>query len=323
MTNFLSIISYHYVRPFSERFSDKHKFLELKKFDRQMNILESQCLFIDGRFIRNLKFEPPSGEKRAVWLTFDDGYLDHFVHVFPKLLSKKAVGTFFIPTKAIFERKLLDVNKVHILLALELSIVDLIFQLEELFDAASGSDILQRSFREIRQQYSVRTLLNDPDTRFVKFFLQEVLPLNLRKIVLDDLFARYVRRSESAIVDEIYMTPDHVKILFDSGMNIGSHGYVHSRYEYMDIEAQIDDVGKSLADLRSIGIHDAHRIFCYPYGSFNEEIKRVIRGFGCELAVSVVPGVADLDSEGLDWFELQRIDTKFFDNYFTVCTNSH
>lgn len=322
MGNFLSIITYHYVRPLNERFSEKHKFLEVNEFVRQLNILESGHFFVDGRKIKDSKFVSPLSKKRAVWLTFDDGYLDHYVHVYPNLLSKKAVGTFFIPTKAIFGRRLLDVNKVHILLSLDITINQIIAQLADLFVAVSGAEYFKRSFNELRKQYSVPTLLNDADTRFVKFFLQELLPLDLRKIVLDNLFAHHVKRSESAIVDEIYMTPDHLKILFESGMNIGSHGHDHARLEYMGAEAQKSDVEQSLKHLRSIGIQDPQTVFCYPYGSFNKQSKSVIKEIGCELAVSINPGVVDLDSGEIDWLELRRIDAKFFDDYFPVHAQS-
>ena len=144
------------------------------------------------------------------------------------------------------------------------------------------------------------------------------MPIDLRKIVLDTLFDQYVKRCESAIVDEIYMTPDHLKILFESGMNISSHGHDHARLEYMGAEAQKSDVEQSIKHLRSIGIHDSQTVFCYPYGSFNNQCKSVIKEIGCELAVSIIPGVVDLDSAEIDWWELRRIDAKFFDDYFPV-----
>lgn len=140
MINNLSIVMYHYVRPFNEKFSAKHKVLDTTEFVRQITFLVSKCLLVDGRNIRDLQLGSDLSTKRAVWLTFDDGYLDHYKHVFPELLAKKIVGSFFIPTKAIFERKLLDANKVHILLAGKLSNQELIFQLEELFDTVLAVD---------------------------------------------------------------------------------------------------------------------------------------------------------------------------------------
>ena len=50
-------------------------------------------------------------------LTFDDGYIDHFTYVFPVLKEYKMQGSFFVPGKTFTENCLLDVNKIHYLLA--------------------------------------------------------------------------------------------------------------------------------------------------------------------------------------------------------------
>ena len=53
----------------------------------------------------------------ACLLTFDDGYIDHFETVFPILAENKIQGCFFQPAKAILAHEVLDVNKIHFILA--------------------------------------------------------------------------------------------------------------------------------------------------------------------------------------------------------------
>jgi hypothetical protein len=55
--------------------------------------------------------------ERALLLTFDDGYADHYQTVFPLLDRLGLQGSFFPPARAILERRVLDVNKIHFLLA--------------------------------------------------------------------------------------------------------------------------------------------------------------------------------------------------------------
>jgi len=55
--------------------------------------------------------------KNALLLTFDDGYMDHFEYVFPILAKLGVQGSFFPPAKAILEHSVLDVNKIHFILA--------------------------------------------------------------------------------------------------------------------------------------------------------------------------------------------------------------
>ena len=311
----LPILMYHYVRPLSQRLSANHKVLDLKDFRRQLSDLSQEHYFVSGTSVRSLTFDSPTNSRRPVWLTFDDGYLDHFQFVLPELLSHGAVGSFFIPTKAIFERTLLDVNKVHILLSANITAAQLIEHMREMYETNSGEVATGSSFNELRSTYGVANSLNDPDTRFIKTMLQQALPNEIRQLIIRKLFDEHIQREESAFVDEMYMTPDQVKQLHGYGMNIGSHGHEHSRFEYMSIESQRNEMEISLNYLRSLGIEDASSVMCYPHGSFNRSAKRVVSEFGCEVAVSTKAAVANLASNDTDWLELPRIDTKFFDNF--------
>lgn len=314
----IPIVTYHYVRPLSERFSENHKSLDLDQFLRQIEFLEKNYFFVKGTEIHDLRVDPDSKSKRPVWLSFDDGYLDHYKYVYPELMSRGAVGSFFIPTEAIFDRKLLDVNKIHLILAANSNIRQLVDQIKVLFDTNNCGAVIGRSYNELRSEYSVANVTNDPDTRFVKFLLQEVLPKKLRQIILDELFFEYIKRGESAIVDELYMNPDQIKSMHEGGMNIGSHGHAHSRFEFMSYESQMIDIETSLRHFRSIGIDDANIVVCYPYGSFNADTKVILSSYGCLAAISTKLGIVDTNADEFDWLELRRIDTKFFNEYFTA-----
>ena len=311
----LPIMMYHYVRPLNQRLSAKHKALDLNEFSRQLRILTQEHHFVSGTSVRSMTFEIPANSKPPVWLTFDDGYLDHFQYVLPELLLHGAVASFFIPTKAIFERTLLDVNKVHILLSANVTTAQLIEHMRELYETNSGEVATGNSFDELRNKYGVANSLNDSDTRFVKILLQQALPNGIRQIIIRGLFEEHIQREESAFVDEMYMTPDQVKQLHGHGMNIGSHGHEHSRFEFMSLESQRKEMEISLNYLSSLGIKDASSVMCYPHGSFNSSSKTIVSEFGCEVAVSVKSAIADLGSKDIDWLELPRIDTKYFDKF--------
>lgn len=90
----IPIVTYHYVRPNSERFSKNHKSLDIEIFVRQLEFLNKQYSFVYGPQIRDLVSSSPLDKKNPVWLCFDDGYLDHYKYVFPELMSRSAVGSF-------------------------------------------------------------------------------------------------------------------------------------------------------------------------------------------------------------------------------------
>ena len=55
--------------------------------------------------------------ENALMFTFDDGYIDNYLQALPVLSENNIQGSFFIPGKTFTENILLDVNKVHFILA--------------------------------------------------------------------------------------------------------------------------------------------------------------------------------------------------------------
>src|SRR5262249_40415428 len=128
--------------------------------------------------------------ENAVWLTFDDGYLDHYLTVFPLLHDRGWQGSFFAPARAVMERRLLDVNKIHLLLAGLDDTSKLISEIQAHVGPA---------FEQLWSAYAAPGVYDPSDVVFVKNVLQHVLPLRDRTRIIDDLFARYISSDERAI----------------------------------------------------------------------------------------------------------------------------
>ena len=159
----IPILMYHYVRPTKERISEKHKVLDLNLFISQLKILQDNYQFV----ISDQIIEGPNllkGGKKKVWLTFDDGYRDCVDYVLPSLLEVGGVGSFYIPTEAVFFRKLLDVNKIQILLATGKSTGEILRITKEIFDELKISQILESSFDDLFRKNGVA---NDIQDRYV------------------------------------------------------------------------------------------------------------------------------------------------------------
>ena len=58
-------------------------------------------------------------KKPSIFLTFDNGYIDHYKYVFPCLSKKKITASFYPSTKAIENKIVLDINKIHFILEKE------------------------------------------------------------------------------------------------------------------------------------------------------------------------------------------------------------
>ena len=108
---------YHYVRELPHTRYPKIKGLLTSLFKEQLAYLEKYYQFVTVEECINACYCGASLPSNAILLTFDDGYIDHYTNVFPLLEEKGIQGAFFPPAKAILENRVLDVNKIHFILA--------------------------------------------------------------------------------------------------------------------------------------------------------------------------------------------------------------
>ena len=112
----IAIITYHYVRPIKGSLYPGIIGLELNKFRKQLNYIQSKYKILDyDSFLQILKSKKKISSNYCL-LTFDDGYKDHVKYVLPELNKRKIKGFFFPPSILFNNKKILNVNKVHFLI---------------------------------------------------------------------------------------------------------------------------------------------------------------------------------------------------------------
>ena len=116
MSQQLTAIMYHYVRKLPYTRYPKIKALLTSEFKEQLAYLKGHYTFVTVVDCINALQNESDLPTGACLLTFDDGYIDHFVTVFPILEENKIQGCFFPPAKAILACEVLDVNKIHFIL---------------------------------------------------------------------------------------------------------------------------------------------------------------------------------------------------------------
>jgi peptidoglycan/xylan/chitin deacetylase (PgdA/CDA1 family) len=244
--------------------------------------------------------------QHAALLTFDDGYQDHFDYVFPILDDAGLSGCFFPPAKCVLERELLDVNKIHYLLASAEDvdgIVDRIFDLIEswgdAFDLRSPDAYWEAASGDHR--------FDPQSVVFVKRMLQRELPKALRRRILDRLFETFVDVPEATLAQELYMSLDQLRCLQRHGMYVGSHGYRHDWMDRLNPDMQREEVDRSLTFLEQVGTPTDRWIMCYPYGAHDQSLRAYLRKRGCAAGLTTDPDLADL--EHADPLTLPRLDT--------------
>ena len=297
------------------RMSKRHNVLDLDLFDQQLDVMAQKYDFILGNDLLAVG-DDSSALENKIWLTFDDGYRDCIDYVLPSCLEKGVIGTVYIPTEAIFERKLLDVNKIHILLSSRATPQEIVKIAGQYYSDTRLEEILNITFFDLFAKYGVANLWNDRETEFIKKLFQKIIPTDIRKKYLSHVFSQVIERSESSWVDEFYITPDDVQTLIDNGMEIGSHGHSHEWLAEMAAQDQGSELTKSFKFLDSVANDGISRSMCCPYGSYNDDTLNILRSLDVSTAVlNRGARFAKIDANAADHLELDRIDIMFFDKF--------
>jgi len=303
----LTIVMYHYVRELEQsRFPDI-KGLTVHQFRGQVEYMQKFYTFVTvEQVIASLEKKEDGLPQNAAMLTFDDGYIDHFTNVFPILDEKGIQGCFFPIGKAVAEHRVLDVNKVHFILASVPDKMEIVHQIFSLLDELRPAYGLE-SNEHYYQTYAQATRYDPPEVVFIKKLLQKGLAERPRAELTDQLFSKYVGLDESAFARELYMNADQIKCMSKAGMYISSHGYEHRWLDTVPPEAQQTEIESSLRFLDDLGCDLKQWSFNYPYGAHNESLVSALRASGAGLGFTTKVGIADLDSE--DPLLLSRLNT--------------
>lgn len=225
-------------------------------------------------------------------MTFDDGYADHYTYVFPILQEAGLQGSFFIPGKTFTTHQLLDVNKVHYILA-SADINKLLNDMYERMDYYRGCEFDYPSNEELFERYAVENRFDGKETIFIKRILQTVLPERVRDHIVRDLFDRYVGVTEEQLACELYMTEEQIRLMKRHDMFIGVHGYNHYWLGNLPQEQMEADIMKALETMDGL-IDREQWVMNYPYGNYNDAVLRFIEQQGAYIGLTTEVAVADI-----------------------------
>src|SRR5574337_193625 len=252
MKSALTIIMYHYVRDLRCSRYPEIKGLSKDDFEEQIQYIKKHYNVISGPELMDAIVESAPLPPRPLILTFDDGYIDHFTEVFPVLDRENLPGCFFPPAKYILEHKVLDVNKIHFVLAStpeKRTLVEYIFK--QIDENRSRYNLLTSA--AYWEKLGTPSRFDSAEVIFCKRMLQRELPVELRQAITDELFSRYVTTDEAAFSRELYITPDQLGMLSRHGMYVGSHGSDHFWLNTLSTQEQEREIDQSLAFLKSVG----------------------------------------------------------------------
>lgn len=308
--NNFTVIMYHYVRDLKNSRYPNIKGLSIDLFKEQIGFLKKHYHFVSAEQVIDACCNNQSLPEHAVLLTFDDAYVDHFINVFPILEKEHIQGAFYPPVKAVTEHTVLNVNKIHFILAStqDEDFPKLLNEVRVLLDFYQDEYHLL-PYGVYVEKLAIANRFDPKEVIFIKRLLQVELEESVRKIITDTLFEKIVGINESAFSRELYMSIDQIKCMVDCGMHIGSHGYDHYWLGSLPKEKQEFEIKKSIEFISAVGGDINSWSICYPYGDYNDDTISLLKENGCKLGFTTRVEVASLDEDGDVVFKLPRLDT--------------
>lgn len=306
----LYISMYHYVRDLRNSRYPNIKGMDISLFKKQINFYKENFTFVTIEDVIASYDEGIPLPENSLLLTFDDGYIDHYTSVFPILQENGIQGSFFISGKTFSENVLLDVNKIHFVLAS--APIDQLYKeiLDKIDDVIRNNECHDLpSKEELSWKYATTERFDGKEVVYVKRMLQTVLPESIRNRIASELFSKYVGIDESKFAHELYMNIDQIKCMKRNGMFIGLHGYDHYWLGNLPKEKMESDISASLNALSEVVERDNY-IMNYPYGNYNDDVLDFLRKTGCKLGMTTEAKIADVKKD--DRLLLPRLDCNDF-----------
>jgi peptidoglycan/xylan/chitin deacetylase (PgdA/CDA1 family) len=218
--------------------------------------------------------------RRALCITFDDGYEDNHSVALPLLKRHGLTATFFIATGFLNGGRMWNDTIIETVRAAPAGA----------FDAGSfGSFELSGAFS---RRGAIDTLIER-----IKY-----LEADSRLSAADSL----AEGAGVRLPRNLMMIPDQVRALRDAGMTIGAHTRSHPILARLAAKAALAEIADGRSELEQI-IGDAVTLFAYPNGrpgtDYASEHVEMVRGLGFDAAVSTVHGAS---KQGDDEFQLRR-----------------
>lgn len=299
---------YHYIRDLKHSRYPEIKGLDRPLFRRQIEFMKNNFNVVTMEQVMDAAEGGSELPENALLLTFDDGYIDNYTVALPILEEYGLQGSFFISGKTFTEHQLLDVNKLHYILA-STDAYRLLEDVKKQMDHYRGSEYDYAPTQELFDEYAVAGRYDSKEIIFVKKMLQTVLPESLRNTISSNLFKKYVGISEEQLAFELYLTEEQIRAMKRHGMFIGVHGYDHYRLGCVPAEQMKLDISRGLEVMDEF-IDRKRWVMNYPYGDYSSDVLDYIKGEGACLGLTTAVRVAEIGRDNA--LELPRLDCNDF-----------
>lgn len=256
----------------------------LSKHYHLISLAELFELWAEGRF---------SKDKRYCIVTFDDGWLDNYLNAYPILKKHNIPATIFLATSYIGTDRWFWPEKLSYLLSNKhQDILDFGDRLEEV-----GDDVISSILSAITEKHDFNIM---GQTDFVTESLKQYSEASIEN-ALDRIYKLLdiILPKERALLNW-----EEVKEMSRNGITFGSHTCNHKILTSLSSNEAKKELDDSMRLLKEKEL-DFIPVFCYPNGSYDHEVQKLVKASGYEAAVTTQYGFADEDPH--NYFTIKRI----------------
>ncbi len=300
---------YHYVRDYKKTDYPNIKGLDIESFKFQIKYLQKKYNILKPIEIHEIIEKGKNFTDKDCWLTFDDGYIDHYKYVLPILEQNQIKASFFPPAKTTFSETVLDVNKIHFILAKNINYDLILDEIKNMYINLNSSNEFE-NFDNLTKKVNTTSRYDDSKIMLIKLLLQIALPEKIRKNICDKLFKKYVSPDIKSFAKNLYMNISQIKELHKLGHEIGMHGYDHVRLGKLNKKDQLDEITKAYKFLKENKLIDRRFTISYPYGHYNSDTLKILSNFNCSVGITIKP--RPVPKKNYVPLELPRLDTNDF-----------
>ena len=273
MHNNLSVIMYHYIRKKSDSFYNGFNYLDLKKFEKQITYFKKNYNILSPDKAKSYINSKKKGGK-FLWLTFDDGYYDHYQYVRPILKKNNIKASFFPITSCLVDKNINEANIAHILISKVKNKTELLNYIKKLY-------VKFECFKNIKDlntyldNINLNKKFDNKIISSIKRLLQREANYYIRKKIIEELKKKY-RYFKVKNINKFYMNINQIKKLYEDGHEIGLHSHTHQWLSHTGKNDQKKDILNNIKFLKKINVYKKNTTFCFPYGAYDENTLSIL-----------------------------------------------
>lgn len=287
------ILTYHRIlheeAPSGDPVAQAGMYVGSKVFERQIGFLKDHFSVLSfAELLQHWKEQTLNRDKCHCVITFDDGWLDNYLHAFPILQRYEVPATIFLPTAMIGTDRWFWPDKIAYLLN----------------RCFSGDEVKGAVLSFVKSRYPwLGPLPDGKQAADIDAIIETCKGRSMEEVekLLDEM-----GRSFGVSFPERRVLVDwqEVEEMSRHRISFGSHSSTHRIFTTLSQQQVQEEAAESLGILRSKDINCVP-VMAYPNGNYNDDIQDWIETAGYQAAVTTQFGFEELAPRNL--FALNRI----------------